>query len=63
MNHKDWRDYMTYVFTGAILTIASVYVWHHPSDINFATWATVCGTLSCILKWLDITDDKQRDAQ
>jgi hypothetical protein len=43
--------------------VASLYVWRHPSDINFATWATVCGTLSCILKWLDITDDKQRDAQ
>ena len=63
MNHKDWRDFTTYAFAGIIVFYASWYIAKHPSDINFATWATVCGTVACILKWLDITDDKTRDAQ
>lgn len=63
MNTKDWRDYVTYVFAGGIFIAATLYTWAHPSDVNFATWATVCGTLACILKWLDIKDDKERDAQ
>ena len=63
MNHKDWRDFTTYAFAGLILFYASWYLAKHPSDISFATWATVSGSIVCLLKFLDIKDDKQKDAQ
>lgn len=63
MNKHDWRDYLTYFFAGAIFTAATTYAWKHPSDVNFGTWAAVCGTLAAVLRWLDLKDDKEKDCQ
>jgi len=63
VNEKDWRDYATYVFAAAILTIASAYIFTYPNTANFATWAAVCGTLATVLRWLDIRDDKEKDCE
>lgn len=62
MNTKDWRDYTTYAFAAAILAAATLYAWRHPSDANFATWAVVVGSITGVLRWLDLKDDKEKDA-
>ena len=63
MNKKDWRDYLTYFFAAAIVIYASVYLWNNRSDTAFGIWAGVVGTLAAVLRWLDLRDDKERDAQ
>jgi len=40
---------------------SSVYLWRHPSDGNFATWAAVCGTMTAAYHWLNIHDDLHKD--
>ena len=61
MNKKDWRDYTTYAFAGIILIYASWYLFGHPSEVSFATWAGIVGSITAVLRWLDISDDKRAD--
>ena len=43
--------------------VSTYFLFRHPSESNFTTWATVTGTVTCAYHWLCIRDDKQQDAQ
>jgi hypothetical protein len=61
MKRLDIRDYFVLASLGAMLIAASVYLFKHPSDINYAAWGAVCGTLVSAYHWLAIGDDKRKD--
>jgi heme/copper-type cytochrome/quinol oxidase subunit 4 len=58
----DIRDWIVIGLMAAIQIAATVFVFLHPDAVNFATWATVCGTLTTAYHWLVIRDSKQADA-
>lgn len=55
-------DYLVGGLVTAMWIFAGIYLWIHPSDLNFATWGGICGTLTCVYHWLNIKDDKQKDS-
>lgn len=59
MDHNDWI--IAGLVTGGWI-FASAFVCLHPTDTNFATWAAVTGSITCVYKWLDIKDAKTSDA-
>jgi hypothetical protein len=61
MNRSDWRDYAVYALVVALGVFGSVYLWKHPSEVSFATWATVCGGIVAAMRWFDLRDDKEAD--
>lgn len=52
-------------FVAALVTTAwifsAVFLWRHPSDLNFATFATLSGTLVGVYHFLSVKDDKSED--
>jgi hypothetical protein len=42
---------------------ATAFIFAHPDTMNFATWATLCGTLTGAYHWLILKDDKTPDAR
>lgn len=48
--------------TGAWVA-STVYLFRHPSDMNFATWATLCGTMTGFYHFMTVKDDKTKDCQ
>ena len=42
--------------------VASVFVFKHPDVVNFATWATVAGTLTGFYHYVIFRDQKETDA-
>lgn len=42
---------------------ATVYLYQHPSDVNYATWGTITATIICAYRWIDYKDSKIPDAQ
>lgn len=58
----DFTDWFVLISISAILGIGSAYIYIHPSDINFATWAGLCATVTGVYHFLDIRDDKVKDA-
>lgn len=43
-------------------TAATVYLFMHATEVNFATWATFGATVAGVYHWLTIKDDKTADA-
>lgn len=43
-------------------TVATVYLFMHPSEASFATWATFGATVAGVYHFLTIKDDKTADA-
>jgi hypothetical protein len=41
---------------------ATAFVWLHPSDANFATWAGVTATITGVYHWINYRDDKTPDS-
>lgn len=58
----DVRDWIVIGLMAGIQVAATVFIFEHPDAVNFATWATVCGTLATAYHWLVIRDSKQADA-
>ena len=58
----DTRDWIVIGLMGLIQGAATVFVFKHPDAMNFATWATVCGTLVTAYHWIVVKDSKQADA-
>lgn len=42
---------------------STAYLFLHPSDVNFATWAGLAATMGGIYHWLTIYDDKKQDIE
>lgn len=58
----DTRDWVIIALMANIQIVASIFVFKHPDAVNFATWATVAGTLTGAYHWMVIRDSKQADA-
>lgn len=56
------RDWIVIVLMADIQLAATVFIFLHPDGINFATWATLAGTLTGAYHWMVIRDQKQADA-
>ena len=41
--------------------VATFYLFSHPSDVNFATWAGVTATITGVYHWINYRDDKTPD--
>lgn len=52
----DLRDWLVGGLVPGMWTFASVYLWQHPTDINFATWATASATMIGAYHYLNIKD-------
>lgn len=62
MNGWDAKDWIVAVLHAISWTSATIYLWCHPSDINFATWCTYSAGVSTAYHWLLIKDSKIQDA-
>jgi uncharacterized membrane protein len=58
----DVRDWVVIGLMAAIEVTSTVFVFVHPDAINFATWATLCGTLISAYHWTIYKDSKVPDA-
>lgn len=58
----DFRDWFVVAMIVLIGVAATVFLFKHPEAVNFATWATIVGTLSTLYHFLVIKDSKQADA-
>lgn len=56
MPRFDWRDWLVGILVPAMWVFAGAYLWRHPSDANFATWAGICATLTGAYHYLNIKD-------
>jgi len=59
----DVRDWVVIGLMAAIQVAATVFVFMYHDAVNFATWATVCGTLTGAYHWMVIRDSKTKDAE
>lgn len=57
----DWRDVAVLVIFTAGFAAATTYLFKHPSDMNFATFAALFGTLSAAYHWIITYDSKHPD--
>jgi hypothetical protein len=55
-------DYMIMGSITGILITASIYIFTHPSDVNFASWCGLIATVVGVYHWLRVIDDKRPDA-
>lgn len=53
----DSRDYIVGAIVTGMWIYACVFLWRHPSDMNFGTWAAVCTTMTCVYHWINVKDD------
>lgn len=58
----DLRDW----FVMGVVTFAwfagTAYVFIHPDDVNFVTWAGLTATMGGVYHWLVLQDSKRPDA-
>jgi di/tricarboxylate transporter len=59
---KDLRDILVFVLVTAAWVFSTVYLFDHPTDTNFATWAGLCLTITGVYHWICMKDDKEKDA-
>ncbi len=58
----DLRDWAIMGLVAAIQIGGTSYLFGHPTDMNFATWAALCSTLTAAYHWMVIKDSKAPDA-
>jgi hypothetical protein len=58
----DCGDWLVVGFIFAFATVGGVYLFVHPSDMNFGAWLGVLGVAGGIFHWLRVKDQKQADA-
>jgi hypothetical protein len=56
------RDWIVIVLMADIQLAATVFIFLHPDTLNFATWATLAGTLTGAYHWIVTRDQKIPDA-
>jgi hypothetical protein len=59
---SDFRDWFVLLHLNAAGIAATVFLFKHPDPLNFATWATMLGTISGCYHWFMIRDQKIPDA-
>jgi hypothetical protein len=59
MNIRDW---FVLVLVALLWIAATIYLFIHPSEADFATWGAICGTMTGAYRWLDLKDSKVPDA-
>jgi hypothetical protein len=55
---RDW------VIMGLVLAAwinSTIFLWHHPTDTNFATWAGLLLTVTGVYHWICYKDQKVPD--
>ena len=58
----NFDDWFVAVHVNAAWMAATVFVYHHPDPVNFATWATFSATAVGVYHWLIIRDSKEKDS-
>jgi hypothetical protein len=58
----DLRDWFVIVCLTMLVFAATVYLFLHPSDVNFGTWGAILGTGLGGYHWLVLWDSKRPDA-
>jgi hypothetical protein len=58
----DARDWVVIVLMASIQGAGTWFIFEHPDGVNFATWATMCGTLIGAYHWMVLRDSKIPDA-
>ena len=58
----DVGDWVVIAFLFAFAITGAVYVFRHPSEINFAAWIGTLSVSGGVFHWLRVRDSKQVDA-
>ncbi len=58
----DFRDWFVMAHVNAAGIAATVFLFKHYDPLNFATWATMLGTIIGCYHWFVLKDSKQADA-
>lgn len=62
LKFSDIRDVLVFVLVSAAWIVATIFLFKHATDFNFATWAALCATITSAYHWIIMKDDKQTDA-
>lgn len=54
-------DYVVMFIVSAAWFSGTVFLFIHPSEVNFATWAGLAVTIGGIYHWITVYDDKKPD--
>ena len=57
----DVRDWIIVGFVGQIQVSATIFLFKHYDPVNFATWATICSTLTAAYHYICYRDQKVPD--
>lgn len=57
----DIKTTIAFLFFMAIFGAATVYLFHHPSDANYAIFVGGFTAMGGILHWASVYDDKHPD--
>lgn len=58
----DWDDWCVLAIVTGAWIASTVFLFKHPDDPNFATWAGLAITMTGTYKWLSDRDDQTPDA-
>lgn len=58
----DLKDYFVMALITCGWGVSSVFLWIHPTDMNFATWGTFSAVVIAAYRWIDYKDSKVPDA-
>ncbi len=61
--NMDVRDWFLVVLHAVIWVAGTVFIFKHPSEVNFGVWGTLAATMTGAYHYLVIRDSKQADAQ
>ena len=63
MKIVDHTDLIVFLMVSLAWIAGTVFLFMHPSDMNFATWATFSATITAVYHWIIFKDSKIPDAQ
>lgn len=58
----DCGDWIVVIFLFAFAATGAVYMFKHPSDVNFAAWLGILGVAGGVFHWIRVKDQKVADA-
>lgn len=56
------RDWFVIILIALVVVAGTVYLYRHPSDVNFGVWCSFITTIGSIYHWLVLHDQKVPDA-
>ena len=59
----DCGDWIVVVFLFAFAITGAVYMFKHPSDLNFGVWTGLLTIAGGIFHWIRVRDSKVPDAE